>query len=124
MGVKVLIRKNISFIIILGYLIFPSVANAAGDFDSWFCPNHHCSGYDQWIQSVWSFSLKLAVPTSIVMLAIAGVLWITSGGDPQRLKTSKRMIIGVVSGVGLLLLARLFIITLLGPNAWKNGAVL
>ncbi len=74
------------------------------------------SSYEQWIAEVWGWAMMIIVPLSVLILSAAGVLYMTSEGDSNRIGLAKKLIIGVVSGVGLLVLARLLLVIILGED--------
>jgi hypothetical protein len=80
-----------------------------------------CSTYQCWINKVWLWATAIMVPISIIMLVIAGVLWSTSAGNPDKITLSKKIIIGVISGIALIVLARVFMLNFIGinPDQWN-----
>lgn len=66
-------------------------------------------GYEGWMGEVWGWALMVMIPLSVLILAAAGVLYMVSEGDSNRIGLAKKLIIGVASGVGLLVLARLLL---------------
>lgn len=89
-----------------------AIAAAPGCFDTVF-GKQACS-YEDWIKLVWPWALSIAVSLSIVMVAAAGMVWMTSAGNPDRITTAKKMITGALSGLALLVLARVFLVSILG----------
>ena len=53
----------------------------------------------------WIFIFLIAV--SVVLIAIAGFLWMTASGDPEKQKKATGMIMGAVIGIVIAILARL-----------------
>lgn len=108
----------------LNYLLLPTQALAAqlqdnssggkaiGSFDTVFGVN--CLTYLCWIQEVWNWTLMIIVPLSVLIISAAGVIYMTAGGDEKRVGTAKKMIWGVLSGVGLIILARVLLINVVG----------
>jgi hypothetical protein len=70
--------------------------------------------YDQWMGLIWNWALSVSIPLSIVVLVWAGVLYAGSGGNPEQVGKAKKIMIGVFSGLGLLILARVILTTVLG----------
>jgi len=57
------------------------------------------------IGAISSFVWKLAIAIAPVMFIIAGLLFITSGGDPGRVRTAKNLFLYTVIGLAIVLLA-------------------
>lgn len=82
------------------------------DFDTMFggtCPDYGC-----WITKVWAWATMIMLPLSIIMLIAAGALYATSSGNPDRISLAKKIIIGVLSGLVLIVLARVLLINFVG----------
>lgn len=75
--------------------------------------------YQEWIGEVWSWAMMIMIPISVLILSAAGVLYMVSEGDSNRISLAKKLIIGVFSGVGLLVLARL-LLTIIGVEGHYN----
>lgn len=78
------------------------------------------TSYDQWIGEVWKWALILVVPTATLVLTAAGVLYMTSEGDSSKMALAKKLVIGVVSGISILILARLILMITLGTEGLNN----
>lgn len=66
-------------------------------------------GYAGFMKVLWDWALLIVIPISVLILSAAGVLYMISEGDSNRIGLAKKLIIGVASGVGLLVLARLLL---------------
>jgi hypothetical protein len=66
------------------------------------------------MKGVWTWSIGVMVPLATLMLAAAGFLWMTSAGDTKKIDLSKKIIYGVVSGIALIILARLILNSVIG----------
>lgn len=105
------------------FVFVPSSALAAapcppGQFRSVF--GDECIGrYEDWIGQVWDWALIIMIPLSVLILSAAGVLYMVSEGDSNRIGLAKKLIIGVFSGVGLLVLARL-LLNIIGVEGFFN----
>lgn len=82
-------------------------------FDTMFS-NEKCEDYKCWITLVWSWATMIMLPLSIIMLIGAGALYATSAGNPDRISLAKKIIIGVLSGLVLIVLARVLLINFVG----------
>jgi preprotein translocase subunit Sec61beta len=54
-----------------------------------------------------------------LLLSAAGIIYMVSGGDPTRVKLAKKIVVGVASGVGLIILARVIFNVLGVMPAWN-----
>jgi hypothetical protein len=95
-------------------LILPTVVIAApaGSFDSMF--GMTCGDLNCWIQGTWSWIAGLLITVSTIMLMVAGYIYMVSGGDPQRVTKAKQIIVGVFSGLFILLVSYFFFTQILG----------
>lgn len=82
-------------------------------FKSMFCSGGTCANYDAWINGLWNWGLMIIIPLSVLMVAAAGVIYTTSAGNPDRIGIAKKMLFGVLSGVGLLILSKI-LLTVIG----------
>lgn len=102
---------------------YETPASWTGKFVSMFnCTGGTCDTYEEWIQVVWAWALTIAIPLSVLILSAAGVIWMTSEGNPERITLAKRLITGVLSGLGLLILARIVLVNIIGIDSGKWNA--
>lgn len=78
-----------------------------------------CDTYECWLNLVWKWAFVIVVPLSVLVLTAAGVVWMSSEGNPDRIALAKKLIMGVVSGVALLLVAKV-IFNLIGIDSSWN----
>lgn len=57
------------------------------------------------ITNVTRFANSLLAPLSALMILIAGFLYMTGGGNPEKIKTAHKMLIWALVGIGIVLLA-------------------
>jgi hypothetical protein len=76
--------------------------------------NEACGDYKCWIEKVWAWATMIMLPLSIIMLIGAGALYATSAGNPDKISLAKKIIIGVLSGLALIVLARVLLINFVG----------
>lgn len=89
--------------------------NSVGQFKSYIYGG--ClSSYEDWLKEVWGWAMRIMIPLSVLILSAAGVIYMISEGDSKRIELAKKMIIGVLSGLGLLILGRLLLVLLLGET--------
>jgi hypothetical protein len=62
--------------------------------------------FEDLVKSLIDFAFIIALAVAPLMVIIAGFLWITSAGDPTRLKTPKAIVLYTAIGLGVILLAR------------------
>ncbi|MFH1423391.1 MAG: pilin, partial [Candidatus Nealsonbacteria bacterium] len=58
------------------------------------------------ICAIITFLIKLAIPVATVMFVIAGIMFVTAAGDPERFKKAKRVMIYTAVGFSIILVAR------------------
>ncbi len=106
------------FLIAVTNSLFAATAFAAQEFETVF--GKSCDSYTCWINEVWNWAMMIIVPLSVLILSAAGVIYMTSEGDSNRVSIAKKMIMGVFSGVGLLILTKL-ILTVIGveDQSWN-----
>jgi hypothetical protein len=84
---------------------------------SYINPGVCLDSYEAWLNEVWGWSLRIMIPLSVLILSAAGVIYMVSEGDSSRISLAKKLIVGVVSGIGLLVLSRILLITILGEDS-------
>lgn len=57
------------------------------------------------IQRVVNFANALLAPLSTFMVLVAGFLYMTGGGDPEKVKTAHKVLIYALIGIAIVLLA-------------------
>lgn len=67
-----------------------------------------------WVDSVFNWSLGIIGSIAVVVIAIGGVIYMTSGGNPDRVGQAKKLIFNALAGVAILILARFFLKQILG----------
>lgn len=110
---KLLSKINFLRALLFTIVIMPSTALAAS-FTSMF--GGTCSDYACWIDKVWAWALTAMIPLSVLVTAVAGVIYMTSAGNPDRVSLAKKMIIGVLSGLGLIVLSRILLTFVIGVD--------
>jgi hypothetical protein len=81
-----------------------------------------CDSYECWIGLTWNWAMLILVPLSVLILSAAGVIYMVSEGDSNRVALAKKMITGVASGVGLLVLSRVLLAIIgVDDKAWNIG---
>ena len=81
----------------------PTTALAATTFD----PNGQ--GLGAFVANFYSWSIGAGAGLAILMLVYAGYIMITSAGVPERIGFAKEIIVGSLTGLGLLLGAKLIL---------------
>lgn len=57
------------------------------------------------IQRLVSFAQSLLAPLSVIAVLLAGLFYMTSGGNPEKLKRAHRTLVWAVIGIAIVLLA-------------------
>ena len=100
----------------------PSFKSMFGDYLSGACKNKsgQVGSYECWIQGVWNWSMLIIIPLATIVLIAAGIIYMTSGGNPDRVSLAKKMIFGALSGLALLVLGKVFLVNILGiTSSWN-----
>lgn len=57
------------------------------------------------IENITKFANSLLAPLSTLMVLIAGFLYLTAGGNPEKVKLAHKTLIWALVGIGLVILA-------------------
>ncbi len=76
----------------------------------------------EYIIAIYKYSLGIASILAVIMVMIAGLLYLTSAGNPQRIGQAKNYIIGAISGL-VILVSSYMILSLISPNLTKLGPI-
>ncbi len=57
------------------------------------------------INSLTRFAVTLLAPLSVLMVLIAGFLYMTGGGNPEKIKTAHKVLLYALVGIAVVLLA-------------------
>ncbi len=87
---KILYRLNIKYFLVLFSLSFPFLASGG------FFNTDSAGG---WIAQAYQWGVGLALFLGMGTIVFAGILWITSRGEPDSITKAKEMIYGAVAGI-------------------------
>lgn len=77
------------------------------------------TGYiGEYISAYYSYAMGIVGILAVIVLMIGGVIWLTSGGNPSKVQQAKDLIIGSITGTGLLL-ASWVLLNTVNPNLVK-----
>lgn len=62
--------------------------------------------FEELIDSIITFIFYLAIPIVVLMIIIGGAYFLTSGGNPERIRTAKNIILYTLIGFFIVLLAK------------------
>ena len=65
-----------------------------------------CNTFSECVEKIIGFVLWVATAIVPIMIIVAGFLFLTSGGDPEKVRTAKRIIFWTVIGLAIILLAK------------------
>lgn len=110
------IQDKIAYLLILGTLSIPTPASAQTSFIA-------CSGVDcdietilQTISNFIKFVLQISIAATALIFAYAGILYLTSGGNPGKAQKAiemlKKTVIGFLFVLGAFLIVELITSTL------------
>jgi hypothetical protein len=88
------------------------------------CENGECKIYwiAEYTAAVYSYGLTVVGIIAVLFLMAAGLLWIVSGGDSNKIAQAKKMILGSVTGL-LLMVALNMVLTFINPELVKPKAI-
>lgn len=102
------------------FLIMPLISFSAG----LVACKDNCGWYEliTLINTVITFILfRLALPIAAIMFAYAGILLLTSGGDPAKKTKAKELFLGVVLGLVIAAAAWLIVHTILSVLGYTDA---
>ncbi len=67
-----------------------------------------------WVSAVFSWSQNAVLVLAVAVIMVAGAIYMTSAGNTERIKLSKKLIVGALTGVGVLILGKFFIVYVVG----------
>lgn len=62
-------------------------------------------GFGVYVLGLYRYVVGIAIVIAALIIVWAGYLWLTSGGDPEKISTARMLIISALSGLTLILLA-------------------
>ncbi|MCX6797817.1 MAG: pilin [Candidatus Falkowbacteria bacterium] len=72
----------------------------------------------QYISAFYNYAMGIVGIVAVIVLMIGGVIWLTSGGNPNKVGQAKDLIVGSITGVALLLGSWILLNTV-NPNLVK-----
>lgn len=72
-----------------------------------------------WINAAFNWATIGLVTSSVASVIAAGIIYMVSMGNPERLKKAKSMIVGAFSGLLVIILAKFFLTTVIGVSWLK-----
>lgn len=69
---------------------------------------------DKWSDRVFIWAQLVIIPVSTTIFIFAGITYMTSGGNPNRVAFAKKLITGAVSAILVLYLGKYFLKIVLG----------
>lgn len=99
-------------------LLFPVTALGATGSDYRLFSDIPCTSNGEaltcFVSRVWTFSQTAILVLAVVVVVIAGVIYMTSAGNPKQVEMSKKLIIGALSGVAVMILGKFFLTKVVG----------
>ena len=93
--------KGIVLLIILFYFLTPSLTGAQK------IPNPlKAESFEELIENLIDFTFWVAVAIAPIMIIVAGVYFLTSAGNPDKVRTAKSIIFWTIVGFAIVLLAK------------------
>jgi hypothetical protein len=82
------------------------VGVGAGKIDLGFLISPRFSDFMGLLNAVFTYLVYFAIPLAAIIFLLAGVVFVTSQGEPGKLETAKKMILWGVIGFSIVLLAK------------------
>lgn len=108
-------QTSLVILIILASLFFVNVAYAASEAckseTAVNCPTGQiCNplkykSVECLVEAIIDFLIKLSIPVAAIMFVIAGVMFVTSAGDPEKVRTARKVMIYTAVGLAVIILA-------------------
>lgn len=86
-----------------GYRLFPSLS----------CDNS-AQPLTCFTKAIFQFSQVAIIILAVAAIVIAGIIYMTSAGNPKQIEMSKKLILGALTGVAVMVLGRLFLTKVVG----------
>jgi hypothetical protein len=67
-----------------------------------------------WIGAVWTWSQGAILILAVLVVILAGIIYMTSAGSPKQVALAKKLILGALSGVAVIVLGKFFLTTIIG----------
>lgn len=78
--------------------------------------NNTASPIECWINEVYNWSKWAMYTIAVLAVIFGGILYMTSAGNPQQVGRAKNVILGALTGVAVIILAKFFLTYVLGVN--------
>ncbi|MEK7503467.1 MAG: pilin [Patescibacteria group bacterium] len=100
-------KKIVSQIFLIGAFLAGSVSSvfAATCPAGQICNPLRYGNLEGLIDAIISFLITVGIPIATIMFVIAGIVFVTSAGDPRKAKTAKDIMIYTSVGLAVILLA-------------------
>lgn len=115
-------KKSAKIFSALSILLAPAVSFAAATADGYrLFPALPCADTTQVLScftaAVFSFAQMAIIVLAVGAIVIAGLIYMTSAGNPKQIEMSKKLIFGALTAVAVMVLGRLFLTKVIGV-AW------
>jgi len=98
----------ISFLILVGVPIV--LADVGGGTGGWEVPNPlKAKTFEQLVVSIADWIRKLAIPVVVIFIIYSGVLFMTSGGNEEKINQAKKTFFWAIIGTAIILIGSGFV---------------
>lgn len=97
--------KKILLALLVGLIVPLTVAIAATEKETIENPLGKDATFTTIIERVTGYANALLAPLSALMVLIAGLLYMTGGGNPEKIKTAHKVLLWALVGIGIVLLS-------------------
>ncbi len=93
---------KISYFLILGFFLFPLFTNGQVTIENPLKYNT----FKDLVNALINFIFVIGIAVAPIMALIAGFNLLTSGGDPKKIDTAKKILLYTVLGLAIILMAK------------------
>lgn len=106
--------KFISYFILISFLFLVGVpfvlADVGGGTGGWSVPNPlEAKTFEELVEKIADWITYLAIPVVIIFIIYSGVLFMTSGGNEEKIAQAKKTFFWTIIGTAIILIGRGFI---------------
>jgi len=100
-------KKKICQIFLIGVFLLgsASVALAADCPEGQICNPLKYGNFEDLVNAIIGFLIRIGTPIAAIMFVIAGIVFVTSAGDPGRVRTARSIMIYTAVGLAVILVA-------------------
>ncbi len=104
-------------VLFLGLAISNTAYGAMNTFVFEGCNNNSQGGIlDCWLGKVFDWATVVVGSIAVVAIMVGGVIYMTSGGNPNQVATAKKIILNALIAAAVIILGKFFLTNVLGVD--------